>query len=540
MYNKKIFIFISGLFYGGLFTVFFREFFIIYYNYSMFMIIMICLWGTGTYLGIKSGGFNKTKTDSNIKNITLWIFLSIILILYFIKLTENLKTPITFKIHLLFILSILFSPLLLGFLIKIISKIFTDNEKYSVNLLLFGIGVSPIFLFYINRSGLNNWFGAISFGIIYIGFLILFIEKGRNRILPILYVVPVFAFAILGNNNILRKESSGFHLIKYFETETGQYFVVDKNKRVYFYRNFKKLFKFPYSDNKIKKILKEKNMKFGDILILNNNPAIINSFTATGLFNIDFFLGEKEFYYNLSYDFPTIIRSLLESNVKIIKSKETKTKKIYDLILLPEYNPKEIFSEYYYNTEKLLPLIKKLKRNGVIISISKTDNPPFDFFDKIGDKIYELRKTEKTVNILKNITKKRDLNKLLIFFLTILLLYPLIFILRKKKQIIISCFILSILFIFFSFKIYIDNNFDLYNRVSLIFSSLFIGIWLGHLLLSNIKISKPKITLFSIFPFIILCFVLVNYIDLLFYISQFLFGFLFTGLFLSIKQKLYL
>ncbi len=279
-------------------------------------------------------------------------------------------------------------------------------------------------------------------------------------------------------------------------------------------------------------------MKFGDILILNNNPAIINSFTATGLFNIDFFLGEKEFYYNLSYDFPTIIRSLLESNVKIIKSKETKTKKIYDLILLPEYNPKEIFSEYYYNTEKLLPLIKKLKRNGVIISISKTDNPPFDFFDKIGDKIYELRKTEKTVNILKNITKKRDLNKLLIFFLTILLLYPLIFILRKKKQIIIPCFILSILFIFFSFKIYIDNNFDLYNRVSLIFSSLFIGIWLGHLLLSNIKISKPKITLFSIFPFIILCFVLVNYIDLLFYISQFLFGFLFTGLFLSIKQKL--
>jgi hypothetical protein len=376
----------------------------------------------------------------------------------------------------------------------------------------------------------------MTLGIFYIGILLIFIEKGKNKIIPILFIVPLFAFFILANNNIIKKETTGFHSIKYFETEAGQYFVVDKNNKVCFFRNFKIFFKFPYKGGNIKHFLIEKNLRFGDVLILNNNPAIINEFIKVGLFNMDYYIGEEKYYFELAYDFPEIIRTLMESNVRIIHSKSIfSINKKYDLIILPQYINNEIFSKYFHRANNLLQLLKKIKGNGNIISIGNKNSFSPPFFKKFSDNIFILRKTEKDIMKLINTRKKNILKNLLFLILSFILLIIPIFIVKKRGVKLLFFILLLFSSVYFSFNIYINNNFNLYDNLPLIFTLFFSGVWSSYLFLHNIIISKLKITVLILIPLSILVFLFFYFNLTAFYLGQFISGFLFTGLFLSLK-----
>ncbi len=537
MSNKNIYIFITAFFYGGFLTIIFRELFVLFYTSPLIISSLPIFWIIGTYTGFVFDKNSTINMENNLKNIILWIFLFITVILYFFKLSERIiSSPSPITLFLLFFL-IIFTPFILSLKIKLIIKS-ASEVRYPYNILFFGISLSPFLIYLLIRSGLNNWFIVMTLGILYIGILLIFIEKGKSRIISILFIVPIFAFFILANNNIIKKETTGFHPIKYFETETGQYFVADKNKRVYFIRNFKTVFKFPFKNKNFKTFLTETGMKFGDILILNNNPAIVNEFIRIGIFNIDYYIGEEKFYYEIAYDFPEIIRALLESNVKIFHGKfKTPVNKKYDLILLPKYNEHEIFSKYFHETDNLLYLSGKLKQYGKILSIGEKDKSPPPFFDKISKNIFILKKDKNIILKLMNLKNKNILKKLFILLLSIFLLITPLFILKKRGFNLLISPALLFLFTFFSLNIYIKNNFELYDNSPLIFTLFFIGVWSGYLILNDIIVSKFKITILLLIPFLLLALLLFYFNNTVFYSVQLLSGFLFTGLFLSLKVR---
>ncbi len=459
------------------------------------------------------------KKMEETKNYIFWMFLGCYLVYYI--LCVNIKlSPSPQQISKLFFLSFLFLPLPFLFSGLILGNILRESENLwnSFKISLFSFSLSPFFIFFILAKRLNSWYIGGTLGIIYLGFLIVFIERGRRRIIPILYVIPIFAFMILGYKTILKKVSAPLKPNICFETKKGVYLIAFGEKKVFFYRNLHPLFSFPYKNDlleeKMNRILKGRRNKFGNILILGENPKIIDIFLDKGLFKIFYSFEDEGLKNRIYYDYPSIILYMKKTDINILKRngetflKNSKLK--FDLIIKRDDSVKGL---NFYNIKYINLLNKHLKKGGHIFLTTSKNRV----------KLFSSIKGEKAYNIIYPLIE--------IFLIFLIILTP-PFLFKKRKTLIILFLIVSFVLNFvLSLKLFSFLSDRIYSFTTLSLFLILFPYFLSILILDNLNPSEVRLLLFSLFS-IGLAIVFSFYSNsIFFYIFSFLFPFFYFPLY---------
>ncbi len=480
-------------------------------GFSVFVLLLFFVMGV-----FFKSSYNKMEDT---KNYIFWAFLGGYLVYYILCI--NLKlTPSSRQISGLFFLSFLFLPLPFLFSGLILGKILreSDNLRSSFKISLFSFSLSPFFIFFILAKRLNSWYICGTLGIIYLGFLIVFVERGRRRIIPILYVIPVFAFMILGYKTILKKVSTPLKPNICFETDKGAYMVAFGKKEVFFYKNLYPLFSFPYKneflEERIKRILKEKGIKFGKIFISGENPKIIDIFLENGLFKIFYSFEDEGLKDRIYYDYPSIILYMRKANINILKTngetflKNSKLK--FELIIKREDSVKGLD---FYNMKYLNLLNKHIKKGGYIFLTAS----------KKRVKIFSSAKREKAFNIIYTLIE--------IFLIVLIILTPPFLFKRGKTTTILFLIVSFVLNFILSLKLFSFLSDRIYSFTTLSLFLILFPYFLSLLILDNLNPSKVRLLSFSLFS-IGLAIVFSFYsVSIFFYIFSFLFPFFYFPLY---------
>ncbi len=511
----SFYIFLLGFLTSGFFSIYVK-FFLVNFAFNIKRTLFILFFASFfMFAGFLIKGEGIKKRD--LKNYILWNFFGFYLVLYVLSLQVTLN-PSFANIKKIFFFSFLTLPLPFFFSGVVLGKIVENSKGFlsSIKLLLVSFALSPLFIFFILSKRLNTWFSAGTLGIIYIGFLLVFIEKGKRRLIPILFVVPVFAFMIVGNKAILKKMASPYKPNLYFESEQGTYFIVFGDKKVNFYKNLFLLYSFPFKKEAYKKsvlkIIRNSKKNMGSVLILGENPKIVDIFLSTGLFKIYYSFEDRGLKENILYNYPSIIVYLKKAGVKILNDNAflflKKNPVKFDLILfnINFQNFTGLYKEKYFRL-----LNKSLKNDGLIIVDTK-------------DKII------KVYNKGKLIFEFKKYYLLLFLLLGIILVFSPFFIKRKG----VLSFILLFGFImnyFLAMKLFSLLSEKLYSYSSLLLFIILFSYYISFLFFEDFKPSRIKISLFSLF-FLFLILISSLFLCLIaFYIFLFFYSFFYFPLY---------
>ena len=302
-----------------------------------------------------------------------------------------------------------------------------------------------------------------------------------------------------------------------FETEKGLYSVAFGKKQVFFYKNLRQMFLFPFDNRvltkKINNFLKERDQKFGNILILGENPKIVDIFLAKGLFNIYYSFEDKGLKEAIFYNYPSIIYYLRKANTKILKEsgniflKRTNLK--FDLIIKKEFGSEvsEFFKNQYLNLMK-----NHLKENGIILINKKNSGIMAITKDKSG-------KTEILAIFIKT------------FVLMLLILLLPLLVRGNSFLVFISLIFSTILYFVLDILLFSLLSDKLNSFPPLFFTILFLSYFISFLVFKNISPSKSRLILFSVVSTIILLFSSIYGYLLFFYLFSFLLSFFYFPLY---------
>jgi len=511
----SFYIFLLGFLTSGFFSIYVR-FFLVNFAFNIDKTLFVLF----ISLLFLLGGFSIKRTniqEKDFKNYILWNFFGFYLVLYVLSLQITLS-PSLINIRKIFFFSLLTLPLPFFFSGVVLRKIVKSKEEFfsSTKLLLVSFALSPLFIFFILSKKLNFWFSGGALGIIYIGFLIVFIEKGKRRLIPILFVVPIFAFMIVGNKAILKKMASPYKPNLYFESEQGTYFIVFRDKKVIFYKNLFLLHSFPFKGSsckeKVLKIIRNSKKNMGSVLIIGENPKIVDIFFSAGLFKIYYSFEDKGLKENILYNYPSIVVYLKKAGVKILNDNAflflKKDSVKFDLIL---FNINLQNFEGIYKEKYCCLLKKSLKNDGMII-VETEDN------------------ISKVYNKKELIFKFKKYYLLLFLFLGIIpIILP--FFIRGKRTLSFSLLSGFILNYFLAMKLFSLLSEKLYSYSSLLLFIILSSYYISLLFFEAFKPSIIKISLFSLlFLFLVLIFSLFLYL-IAFFISLFFYSFFYFPLY---------